>query len=149
MELTLTLALPRDQRSVPLVRRILAGSLTTLGVAEESISDIEVALTEACSNVLKHTDGDEEYEVCCGIRGTHCLIKVIDRGVGFDAAREGLDEATPSAENGRGIQLMRALVDEVRFDHITGDGTVVQLEKQLAWRTGAALSPLERGRPAS
>jgi serine/threonine-protein kinase RsbW len=146
MQVKLTLALPRDQLSVPVVRRILKASLETLGVLPDTIGDIEVALTEACSNVLNHADGEDEYEVSCGIDGTVCLIAVLDRGVGFDASGRGLDEQTLTAENGRGIQLMRALVDNVRFESRGGEaaGTVVHLEKQLDWHDGAVIARLGR-----
>ena len=142
MEITFTLALPRDELSVPVVRRILTSSLQTLGVLDEVIGDIEVALSEACSNVLQHA-GDGDYEVCCEIDGEVCLIEVIDRGRGFDATGKGLTPAPPTAEHGRGIALMRALVDTVRFDKGTADGTVVHLEKHLEWREGAALTTLD------
>jgi serine/threonine-protein kinase RsbW len=141
MEIKLTLALPRDELSVPVVRRILTRSLQTLGVTDDCISDIEIALSEACSNVLKHADGHEEYEVACGVDGTMCLIEVVDRGVGFDADDKGLEESM-TAENGRGVALMRALVDKVRFESVPGDGTIVHLEKQLTWHEGAVLTRL-------
>jgi serine/threonine-protein kinase RsbW len=143
MEIKLTLALPRDELSVPVVRNILKGSLETLGVTDDCISDIQIALSEACSNVLQHADGHEEYEVACGIDGTLCLIEVVDRGVGFVDGDKGLEQSM-TAENGRGIQLMRALVDKVRFEQKHGDGTIVHLEKQLVWHEGAALTRLSR-----
>ncbi len=143
MEIKLTLALPRDQLSVPVVRNILKGSLQTLGIVDDTISDIEIALTEACTNVLNHADGHEEYEVSVGIEGTMCLIQVVDRGVGFDAASKGLSEVTMTAENGRGIQLMRALVDNVRFENHAEDGTIVHLEKQLVLRDDSVLRVLD------
>jgi serine/threonine-protein kinase RsbW len=141
MEIKFTLALPRDELSVPIVRRILKGSLTTLGVTEDCISDIEIALSEACSNVLKHADGEAEYEVACGVEGTMCRIEVADRGIGFKA-QDDLLEQSMTAEDGRGIALMRALVDGVRFEQKPGDGTVVHLEKQLTWHEGALLTRL-------
>jgi hypothetical protein len=76
---------------------------------------IELALTEACTNVLDHAAETDEYEVSAGIDGTVCVIEVIDRGEGFDGSVQGHAEAEPSAEDGRGIQLMRALVDKVTF----------------------------------
>ena len=141
MEIKVTLALPRDELSVPIVRNILKGSLATLGVTDDCISDIEIALSEACSNVLQHAAGKEEYEVACGIDGTLCLIEVVDRGVGFEDGDKGFEQ-NMTAENGRGIALMRALVDKVRFEQKTGDGTIVHLEKQLVWHEGAALTRL-------
>ncbi len=142
MELKLTLALPRDEYSVPVARRVLARSLEVIGVQETVVADIELALTEACTNVLDHAADTDEYEVSAGIDGTVCVIEVIDRGSGFDSAAQGLADADPSAEDGRGIQLMRALVDKVTFDSRPQVGTVVHLEKQLTWNDGSVLQRL-------
>ena len=132
MEMRLALCLPRDEVSVPVVRRILKGSLEVLGVQPETISDIELALTEACTNVLDHSETDTEYEVSVGVDGTACLIEVIDRGAHpFDGSVQGLLDAPETAEDGRGIQLMRALVDRVEFVNKPREGMVVHLEKQL------------------
>ena len=142
MEIKLTLALPRDQLSVPVVRRILKHSLETLGIEDETIGDIEVALTEACTNVLDHAQDAEEYEVSAGIDGEQCVIEVIDRGGGFDGALQGLQDAEHHAEGGRGIQLMRALMDRLEFSNKATTGTVVHLEKQLTWKEGAVITRL-------
>ena len=147
MELKLTLALPHDEYSVPVARRVLARSLEVLGVDDDVVADIELALTEACTNVLDHAADTDEYEVSAGIDGAVCVIEVIDRGSGFDVATQGLTEAEPSAEDGRGIQLMRALVDEVSFTSRPHTGTVVHLEKQLTWSDGSAIDRLTEDAP--
>jgi serine/threonine-protein kinase RsbW len=147
VELKLTLALPRDEFSVPVARRVLSRSLDVLGVEEQVVADIELALTEACTNVLDHAAETDEYEVSAGIDGTLCIIEVIDRGGGFDDSTKGLVDAAPSAEDGRGIQLMRALVDKVTFTSRPQVGTVVHLEKQLTWVDGAVIQRLTEGAP--
>ncbi|MEO6204748.1 MAG: ATP-binding protein [Mycobacteriales bacterium] len=144
MEITLTLALPRDQLSVPVVRRVLSQSLTTLGLAEDMVSDIELALTEACTNVLDHADGGDEYEVSACINQDACVIEIIDRGAGFDGSIAG--EPEDLAEGGRGIEIMRALVDRLEFISRPTEGTVVHLEKRLVWQESAILSRLGRAR---
>ena len=135
--------------------------LSTLGVEPDCTSDIEVALTEACTNVLDHVGEDDEYDVTMRVKGDLCVIEVIDTGHGFDAAHAGPRDAELTAEEGRGIQLMRALVDRVRFVN-REDGTIVHLEKDISWtatRAGqgarpglSARSPYEMvaraGRPA-
>ena len=98
MELKLTLALPRDEYSVPVARRVLSRSLEVLGVDESVVADIELALTEACTNVLDHAADTDEYEVSAGIDGTICIIEVIDRGEGFDGNEKGHAVAEASAE---------------------------------------------------
>jgi serine/threonine-protein kinase RsbW len=147
VEVKLTLALPRDAYSVPVARRVLKGSLTTLGVRDDVISDIELALTEACTNVLDHADDSDEYELSAGIDGQVCVIEVVDCGAGFDGSAAGLTDAETSAECGRGIQLMRALVDRVTFSNRPAAGTVVHLEKELEWDDGAAVKKLDAAEP--
>jgi serine/threonine-protein kinase RsbW len=147
VEIKLTLALPRDEFSVPVVRRILASSMDVLGVDSSVISDIELALTEACTNVLDHAEHADEYEVSAGIDGDRCIIEVVDRGGGFDGSIRGLANAAPSAEDGRGIQLMRALVDRVTFTSRPQVGTVVHLEKQLEWHADSVIKRLTEGQP--
>ncbi len=150
MEIKLTLALPRDELSVPVVRRVLRGALDVLGVQRQVVADIGIALTEACTNVLDHADEGEEYEVSAGIDGEVCVIEVVDRGSsGFDGSQLGHHDADPGAEEGRGIQLMRALVDKVEFDNRPQVGTVVHLEKALRWQEGSAIKALTEGRPAT
>ena len=147
MEIKLTLALPRDGLSVPVVRKVLSNALTVLEVDADVVSDIEIALTEACTNVLDHVADGEEYEVSAGIHGSECVIEVVDTGGGFDHGSHGFAEAAAAAESGRGIQLMRALVDRVHFESKPGDGTVVHLEKRLTWEDGSLMSRLTDGRP--
>ncbi len=149
MEYKLTLALPRDEYSVPIARTVLKNSLDALGVVAEVVHAIEVALTEACTNVLDHAADSDDYEVSAGIDGVMCVIEVIDRGDGFDGSAKGLADAEPSAEDGRGIQLMRALVDKVTFTSRPQFGTVVHLEKQLEWYDNAPIKKLTEGKPAT
>ena len=141
MEIKFTLQLPRDALSVPVVRRVLNSSMQTLGVAEDCLTDIEIALTEACTNVLDHAAAGDEYEVVAGLDDNACVIEVIDTGRGFDAEKLGHIDADPSAEEGRGIQLIRALVDKVHFRSRAESGTIVHLEKELQYVDG---SPLQR-----
>ena len=146
MEIKLTLALPRDELSVPVVRRVLKQAMDTLGVEGEVTADIELALTEACTNVLDHAVDAEEYEVSAGIDGEVCVIEVVDRGGGFEAEDLGLEQADHHAEEGRGIQLMRALVDRVEFDSSSNSGTTVHLEKKLRWHEDSIIKALTEGK---
>lgn len=121
--------------------------MRTLGVSDVCLADIEVALTEACTNVLDHAAQGDEYEVIAGLSDSACVIEVVDTGRGFDAEHLGHVEADPSAEEGRGIQLIRALVDEVEFDSRPESGMIVHLEKQLDFTDGSVLQKLSDRRP--
>lgn len=147
MEIRLALSLPRDELSIPVVRRLCTQSLRVLGAADECAEDLELALTEACTNVLRHAREGDDYEVVAGIDGEAAVLEVVDRGPGFDAgalarAASG-EDAAPDAETGRGLQIMRALMDTVEFESRPGDArTVVRLEKDLRWRDGSAAKQL-------
>lgn len=146
VHLTLSLTLPRDEMTVPVARHVVRSSMREVGVDANCVSDIEIALTEACTNVLDHAAAGDEYEVAVGLDDATCVIEVIDTGRGFDADRLGHAEADPSAEEGRGIQLIRALVDRVHFRSRAEAGTVVRLEKELEFAEGAPLRQLaDRG----
>jgi serine/threonine-protein kinase RsbW len=142
MEIKFTLMLPRDALSVPVVRRVLNSSMKTLGVADDCLADIEIALTEACTNVLDHAAAGDEYHVVAGLDDRSCVIEVVDTGHGFDAEKLGRSDAEPTAEEGRGIQLIRALVDRVHFKSRPETGMIVHLEKELDFVEGSPLQML-------
>jgi serine/threonine-protein kinase RsbW len=141
MEVVFSLCLPHDEASVPVVRHLLSSALHRLGVSDPCSSDVEIAVTEACTNVLKHADAPDEYKVNVWISPEECQIEVADTGPGADestlAASGGLQE-----ESGRGIQLMRALVDQLHFVARPDRGLSVRLLKHLALDDGAALARL-------
>src|SRR5690349_8512071 len=119
MKVSLSLCLPRDTLSVPVTRRVLRCAMTALGVTDEICNDVEVAVTEACNNVIRHAEEGEEYEVCVGIEDAFCIIDVLDTGRGWDADQLGREDGQGQpelmAERGRGLHLIHALTDNVRF----------------------------------
>lgn len=147
MRLRLSLALPREAYSVPVTRRLLSEALEITGVVDEDTHDIAVALSEACANVLDHAKEGDDFEVVVVLEDDVCSIDVVDRGGGFDATTHGLADAPAESEGGRGILLMRRLVDRVHFDNRPVGGTVVHLEKHVRRRPDAP-EPTEPARAA-
>ncbi len=132
IEVMLALCLPQDASTVPFARHIARYAMEELGVTPDCIYDVEVALTEACANVIRHAESDDEYEIQVSIGEDQCELRVKDTGRGFDV--ESLSERTDgSAERGRGVALMRALVDTINFDSDPESGTVVHLVKRLSF----------------
>ena len=136
LEVNLTLCLPRDTKTVPLVRHLVGATLQEFGVTAPCRGDVELAVTEACANVLDHSKVDDEYEVKVAVDQERCQIRVIDTGHGFDFASLGTGN-DPDSERGRGVTLMKALVDNIRFESQPEAGTVVHLVKVLAFDPGA------------
>jgi len=145
VEIKMVLFLPRDAASVPVSRQVLDGCLETLGVAAETRTDIALALSEACSNVILHAGPGEEYEVMASARNGRCVIEVVNTGDGsaIIAPAGGMVPAT--ADHGRGLKIMKAVTDDLQ---LTGDGqdkTTVHFEKALRWVPGAAGEHLSGG----
>ncbi|MDQ1713035.1 MAG: serine/threonine-protein kinase RsbW [Frankiaceae bacterium] len=139
MEISLALNLPRDELSVPVARRIVDASMRTVGVEDACVDDVALALSEACTNVLQHSGPGDEYVVALRLDDAVCSIEVRDLGHGFDF--DTLDTGAPDTdeERGRGVALMRLLVDRVQFESKPESGSVVHLEKQLNYADGSLL----------
>jgi anti-sigma regulatory factor (Ser/Thr protein kinase) len=136
VEISLSLNLPRDEETIPVARHIVRRALTEVGVENDCTFDVELALSEACTNVLRHAGLGEAYEVRLQIDERSCELRVVDVGRGFDT---GGAPAPPRGveEGGRGLGLMIALVDKVQFASRSEAGTVVSLEKALVYRANS------------
>jgi serine/threonine-protein kinase RsbW len=80
------LVFPREAISVPVVRRVLGDTLHMLGVDEDCVADLLLAVTEACTNVLRHSGPGRRYEVVATVGRNRCVLDVVDTGRGFDPA---------------------------------------------------------------
>ena len=180
------LVFPHEALSVPVMRRVLGDTLRRLGADEDGVSDLLLAVTEACTNVLKHGTPGPRYEIVARIGQRGCLIQVLNDERGLEpllvpaprrpmwdavqqaparlrrrAVRPPRRQARPGGrrraadghrpltedqviamlpESGRGLAIMRACVDDVTLSTDPGVGTVVSLEKRMAWRDDALLS---------
>jgi anti-sigma regulatory factor (Ser/Thr protein kinase) len=137
MELSLALTLPRDEQTVSVARHIVRNAMAQVGVEEACVYDVELALSEACTNVLLHSGPGDQYLVRLDLEDRRGMIRVIDIGRGFDSVKLQAEDPQLDAERGRGLGLMQALVD--RFDLTTRleAGTIVTLEKVLAYADDA------------
>jgi serine/threonine-protein kinase RsbW len=133
MEIGLRIRLPRDRISVPVARHVVRSAIEGIGVTAECADDIEVALSEACTNVLLHTGPGTVYDVRVDLDDECCVLRVMDMGRWFDPGSPPDDRPAPDAEAGRGLPLMSSLVDRVEFVSKPEIGTVVHLEKRLVY----------------
>ncbi|MFJ2033091.1 ATP-binding protein [Streptosporangium sp. NPDC087985] len=130
MEATIALRLPRDAASVPVIRQLLDASLGALGVEPQIREDIQLMLSEACSNVIQHATPSDDYVVSTELYRDRCIIKVVDTGNGFDFSG-ARPVPSPTSEHGRGLLIMKALADDIRFVNRPERGSIICLEKKL------------------
>jgi serine/threonine-protein kinase RsbW len=108
---------------------MIDSALGVAGVDQPIRDDIRLMLTEACSNVVIHALTTDEYDVSADVFEDRCVIKVMDAGDGFTA--DAGASVSLLAEHGHGLQIMRALADEIRLTNYEDNGAVVWLEKSL------------------
>ncbi|GAA2299553.1 hypothetical protein GCM10010149_55580 [Nonomuraea roseoviolacea subsp. roseoviolacea] len=141
MDIEFSLALPRDAIGIPMVRRVLGDAMRSLSVSETCISDMLLAVSEACSNAVRHGGPGNRYEVTAAIGYGRCDVRVADNGGGLPSMP--LHFPPSDTENGRGLLIMRSVVDEISFGVTPGRGTTVHLRKLLSWDDEAEARPRE------
>ncbi len=118
----------RRDAVAPTVDRILE-AVAPAGLDEDRLTDLAVALAEALSNAAVHghrLDPKRRVAIVLLVTPGCVVVEVSDSGVGFDA-RGVSDPTSPErqlATGGRGIFLMRRLVDEVSYN---ASGNTVRL----------------------
>jgi serine/threonine-protein kinase RsbW len=140
MNLQVSVCLPREAGTVSIVRGFLGRGLRVLGVTEECAEEVELAVSEACNNVIQHAGSDDDYEVRVDIDEWQCAISVVNSGPGFDA--DALAGVMPDASwsRGRGVAVMRAVMDSIEFRSEPETGTIVRLVKKLSLDPGGHLA---------
>lgn len=174
------LVFPREALSVPVMRHVLGDTLRGLGADDDGLADLLLAVTEACTNVVRHGGPGRRYEVVASVGRGGCVIEVLNSGRGLNAAplrlrlrqavwspmstarirrrvsrpatfgrshrqaaRTARDETIAALpESGRGLAIMEACVDGVKLTSGPESGTVVSLQKRIAWRNDALLARL-------
>src|SRR5688572_4554132 len=84
----LVFRLPRDPVTVPATRRTVDCALDAIGVAEDCRDDVGLALSEACTNVVRHAPPADDYSVLVTATDSACTIEVHDDGGAAVAAVE-------------------------------------------------------------
>lgn len=134
------LVFERELLSVPVMRRVLGDTLRGIGVNEDSVADILLAATEACTNVVLHAgQSAPAYSVATTVDHGACRVEVTDGGQGCARRRRGRPQPGGElAESGRGLAIMRACVDAVTLRSAPGQGTRVVLDKRIHWEAPLA-----------
>lgn len=127
------LTVPARAEFIALGRLALTGLARTRVLSAEIVADLKLALTEACSNSVRHAydEGREGVvEILYELSDDRIAIQVTDDGSGFDPeilerAQEELDEG------GLGIAIIRALTDELEIGARPEGGSRLRFTKYL------------------
>ena len=131
----LDLRIPSDVQHIEAIVAQVVRRCEELQFPAKALSlHVPVALTEALSNAILRGNGDDvakEVRVRATFENGHLVLEVEDEGIGFDLEACTEDPTTPEnleREDGRGLFLMRAMMD--RVERFRGAGNVVRLTLQ-------------------
>jgi serine/threonine-protein kinase RsbW len=130
---TVRLTIPAKAEYITLVRLALSGLSQLRPLSEEALGDLKLAVTEACSNSVRHAyrDGREgAVQVVYELHADRLVVEVCDDGEGFSIA-EGSTSADGSLnEGGLGIAIIRELADELELGPgASGKGSCLRFVK--------------------
>jgi serine/threonine-protein kinase RsbW len=115
------LTIPARAEYVLLGRLALSGITRMRPLNDETLNDLKLAVTEACTNSVRHAYGDNggTVDIVYELHEDRLVVEVSDDGGGFDP--DEVEEADELTEGGLGIAIIRALVDEFEIGE-RGDG---------------------------
>jgi serine/threonine-protein kinase RsbW len=110
------LRIPAKAEYVTLGRLALTGLSRVRPLPEETLADLKLALTEACSNAVRHAyaDGEGSVEISYRLHRDRVVIEVLDDGEGFELD-DPADSVEDLTEGGLGIAIIRAIADELEI----------------------------------
>jgi serine/threonine-protein kinase RsbW len=114
---TVRLTIPAKAEYITLSRLALAGLSRVRAFPDETLADLKLAITEACSNSVRHAYGDGEghVDISFELRDDRLIVEVADDGSGFEHDAAPTDGDDELAEGGLGIAIIRSVADEVEI----------------------------------
>jgi serine/threonine-protein kinase RsbW len=129
------LAFPGRLEFLDLVDNIIAGVNELMQFKEEDATAVSISVIEAGTNAIQHgcqNGSDHEVQISFVVAGDELAVEVHDPGLGFDPGSLP-DPTSPDnllKERGRGIFIIRQMMDELDFDF--SNGTTLRMVKRRA-----------------
>lgn len=118
------LTIPAKPEYIGLSRLALAGLARVRAFPDETLADLKLALTEACSNSVRHAydHGEGHVDISFELRHDRLIVEVADDGSGFEPAPVLEPDVVPMngdgvelSEGGLGIAIIRSIADDVEI----------------------------------
>ena len=129
------LTIPARPEYITLGRLALTAIAGVHPVSDETLHDLKLALTEACTNSVRHAYEDGRVgnvEIVYELEPDRLVVEVGDEGAGFELAEKQNGSGGDLEEGGLGIAIIRALADEVEIGPRKEGGSRLRFVKFLA-----------------
>lgn len=137
---TYRLKIPADSKNLDIIRKFISAISENMGFPDEEIYKIELAVDEACANVVKHayltnSRKDRMIHIEARDKKDRLEITIYDKGKGFDPQKikkpDIVEYMKKMKRGGLGIYLIKALMDQVSFKIHAGVRNEVRMVKFL------------------
>jgi anti-sigma regulatory factor (Ser/Thr protein kinase) len=131
--LPVTLTLPSDLRLLGVARAFVEAVCRSAGLRDDLARAIVVAVDEAVNNVMRHghrCDNAMTLQIECHLAPNHLEIRLLDEAEPFDLAAVPKLDPSELRIGGRGVYLMRLLMDEVTCEPRGPRGNTLRLIKR-------------------
>jgi serine/threonine-protein kinase RsbW len=129
------LTIPARPEYITLGRLALTALAGVRPVSDETLHDLKLALTEACTNSVKHAyeeGGEGTVDILYELQPDRLAVEVGDAGAGFEPLHPDGANGDELSEGGLGIEIIRAVTDEVEIEPREGGGSRLRFVKFLA-----------------
>jgi len=133
------LKIPSQSDNLAIIRDVVAKVASRIGFDTDEASKIELAVDEACTNVIKHAyanNSNQMIEVSIKVDQKKLIIIVADKGKGFNPDKIKLPDLNKSIKEGRkgglGLCLIKTLMDKVEFEIKPGSKNQVKMIKYIS-----------------
>jgi len=127
---TIKMEIASNPQYVSVIRLTTSGIANKIGFCLEDIEDIKVAVSEACTNAIKHSL-DNKFSVEYTIFENGLTITIIDSGKGYDVDSIDVPNLEEPKESGLGLFIIQSLMDELEIKSNINYGTVIKMTKYL------------------
>ena len=135
-----SLTIPSDLRLLALARAFVEAVCQLAGLDERATHAVVLATDEATNNVMRHAHEnrpDAPVNLQCFIREDRLEVRLHDEGPPFDLETVPHLEPGELRPGGRGVFLMRRLMDELTVQSRSGAGNTLSMTKLFGRREGA------------
>ncbi len=133
------LKIPSQSDNLSIIRDVVSKVARRIGFNTDEASKIELAVDEACTNVIKHAyanNSNQMIEVSIKVDRKKLIIIVADKGKGFNPDEIKLPDLNESIKEGRkgglGLCLIKTLMDKVEFEIKPGFKNKVKMIKYFS-----------------
>jgi serine/threonine-protein kinase RsbW len=132
------LTIPAKPEYITLSRLALTGiaRLRPEPLRQEVLGDLKLALTEACTNSVRHAyaGGEGMVEILYELHDDKLVVEVVDEGEGFKPPTEPSSALADEelSEGGLGIAIIEALADEFEIRERPQGGSFLRFVKHLS-----------------